>query len=232
MVLMGFLLGGLTKPPPGVTANEIRLFTALVRTLSVGGNPIAQLFFAVGAAAIFAVEYRYSGWRHLVPRAARERLMLAKFAAFTLAAALSLLLAGIGDVIVTMVVPLIQGLKPVMADAPPDAAAILILAFLVSLAQLLALGGMVALVAVATRSGMAAILIPFLLSLGAAGAGAYLGASVQRIPWPGYAADLLRDWLMGEGPSPWLPALTLIGWIAASFGAAILIFRRQDLVSE
>jgi len=232
MTLIAFLLGGMLKPPPGAMVNEIRLFRSLLRTISVGGNPIAQLFFAIGAAAIFAVEYRYSGWRHLVPRAARERLMIAKFATFALFAALSLLLAGLGDLLVTMILPFVQGLKPVMADAPPSATATLILAFLISLTELLALGGLAALVAVATRSAMAAILVPFLASLAAAAAGAYLGESVHRIPWPGFAADALRQWLETGGPSPLLPAFTLIGWTAASFGAAVALFRRQDLVSE
>jgi len=232
MTLIAFMLGGMLKPPPGAAVNEIRLFRSLFRTFSVGGNPIAQLFFAIGAAGIFAVEYRYSGWRHLVPRAARERLMIAKFAAFALFAALSLALAGTGDLIVTLILPFVQGLKPLIADAPSSAAVILILAFFVSLAELLALGGLVALVAVATRSGMAAILLPFLLSLGAAAAGAYLGESVHRIPWPGFAADALRQWLSGAGPAPLLPALTLLGWIALPFAGAVALFRRQDLVSE
>ncbi|MES2444309.1 MAG: ABC transporter permease [Pseudomonadota bacterium] len=238
MTLLAFLLGGgLVKPPPDALVSEIRLFRSVVRTLSVAGNPIAQLFYAVGAAAIFAVEYRYSGWRHLVPRAPRERLLAAKFAAFALFAALSLVLAVAGDLLVMLAMPFVQGLNPAIVETPPGAATILLLAFLVSFAELMALGGLVALVAVTTRSAMGAILVPFLLSLGAAAAGAYFGEAVRTLPMPTYAAEALRHWLE-SGPSPasdraaLIGLATLLAWIAAGFGAAIALFRRQDLVSE
>lgn len=233
MTVLAFLLGGgLLKPPPGAIVSEVRLFRSMIRTLSVSGNPIAQLFYAIGGAAIFAVEYRHSGWRHLVPRAARSKLLAAKFATFALFAALSLLLALAGDVVVMLVIPFIQGLHPVIADTPDGAAFTLLLSFAIAFAELIALGGLVMLVATATRSAMGAILVPFLFALGAAAAGAYLGAdAVKNLPLPGYAADALRHWLEGEG-SPLIGALTLIGWIAASTAAAIALFSRQDLVSE
>jgi len=233
MTLLAFLLGGgLLKPPPGALVSEVRLFRSMIRTLSVSGNPIGQLFYAIGGAAIFAVEYRYSGWRHLVPRAARERLLAAKFAAFALFAAISLLLALAGDVVAMLVIPFVQGLHPVIADTPADAAATLLLSSLIAFAELMALGSLVMLVAVATRSAMAAILAPFLFALGAAAAGAYLGAdAVRNLPLPGYAADALRHWLEGGG-SPLIATLTLLGWIALPFAAAVALFRRQDLVSE
>lgn len=233
MTLLGFLLGGgLLKPPPGALVSEVRLFRSMIRTLSVSGNPIGQLFYAIGGAAIFAVEYRYSGWRHLVPRAPRERLLGAKLAAFALFAALSLLLALAGDVVAMLVIPFIQGLHPVIADIPANAAAALLLAFSIAFAELMALAALAMLVAVATRSAMAAILVPFLFALGTAAAGAYLGAdAVRNLPLPGYAADALRHWLEGDG-APVIATLTLLGWIALPFAAATLLFRRQDLVSE
>jgi ABC-2 type transport system permease protein len=233
MTLLGFLLGGgLLKPPPGALVSEVRLFRSLIRTLSVSGNPIAQLFYAIGGAAIFAVEYRHSGWRHLVPRAPRERLLAAKFAAFALFAALSLAIALAGDVVAMLVIPFIQGLHPVIADTPANAAAILLLASMIAFAELMALGAVVMLVAVATRSAMAAILVPFVFGLGTAAAGAYLGAdAVKNLPLLGYAADALRHWLEDAGP-PLLATLTLLGWIVLPVAIATLLFRRQDLVSE
>lgn len=229
MTLVSLLLGGaLLKPPPGVVIGDVQLFRSAIRTVSVAGNPIAQLFYAIGAAAIFAVEYRYSGWRHLVPRASRERLILAKFATFALFAAISLTLALLGDLLISLATPLLHGGAPVIADASPAAIATLALGFVISLAELLALGATVALVAIATRSGMGAIIGPFILSLAAGGAGAYLGKSVQHLPYPAFAAEALRD----GAASPLLAWAILIGWTGACLALAIALFRRQDLVSE
>lgn len=225
VTLLSLVLGGaLLKPPPGVAIGDVQLFRSAIRTVSVGGNPAAQLFFAIGAAAIFAVEYRYSGWRHIVPRASRESLIASKFLTFTLFAGFSLVVALAGDVIVNLASPLLRGASPVIADS---GMARLATGFVISLTELMAFGATVALVAVATRSAMAAILVPFLLALIAAGAGAYLGKAVLALPWPAYAAEALRS---GAGsPLQWA---VLLGWTAACLAATIALFRQQDLVSE
>lgn len=233
MTLFSLVLGGaILKPPPGVSIGDIQLFRSANRIVGIAGNPVAQLFYAVGGAAIFAVEYRYSGWRHLVPRASRERLILAKFATFALFAGLSLMLALVGDVLVSLAGPLLHGASPVIADASSEAVTRLALYFLISLAELLSLGGTVALVVVVTRSPMGAILVPFLLALGAGAAEAYMGNGLHALPYPSFAANALRQWAMTGGPSPLLGIVTLTGWTAATLGLAIAIFRRQDLVSE
>jgi hypothetical protein len=237
MILLGLMFGGaFLKPPPGAVVSDVHLVRSVARTLSIGGNPMAQLFYAIGAAAIFAVEYRYSGWRHLVPRASRESLMLSKFAAFALFAAFSLLLAAAGTALVMMLVPLVQGLRPA-TDIAAGAGMFILLSFLVSFAELMALAATVALVAVVTRSTMGAILVPFLLSLVSAAAGAYLGDSVRDLPLPIFAADALRQWIASAPGTPLdrtalIGLATLIAWTAGGLGLAIALFRRQDLVSE
>lgn len=233
MTFVTLLLGGvLLKPPPGVVIGDVQLFRSAIRTVSVAGNPIAQLFYAIGGAAIFAVEYRYSGWRHIVPRASRERLLLAKFATFAIFAALSLALALAGDVLISLASPLLHGASPAVADASGAALAALILTFAISFAELMALGALVALVAIASRSAMGAIIAPFLLALGLAAAGAYLGKEVEHLPFPSYAAEILREWARTGAPSPWLALATLIVWTGGGIALAIALFRRQDLVSE
>ena len=237
MILIALLFGGaFLKPPPGAVVSDVHLIRSVVRVLSIGGNPMAQLFYAIGAAAIFAVEYRYSGWRHLVPRMSRESLMVSKFAAFALFAGVSLLLAAAGTALVVMLVPLVQGLHPV-TDVTAGASTLILLSFLVSFAELLALAATVALIAVITRSTMGAILVPFVLSLVSAAAGAYLGDSVRNIPLPIFAGDALRQWIASPLSTP-LDQAALIGlatlavWAAGGLGLAIALFRRQDLVSE
>ena len=221
-------------------ALEVHPIRSAMRAVALGGNPVAQLFFAIGAAGLFTVEYRYSAWRHVVPRCSRPRLMLAKLAAFALLAAGSLTLICAGDALASLVLPLTRGVA--MTDAPPATFAGLLAAWLTSWLELMALAGLVALMAVTTRSTLGAVLPPFLLAMAAAFAESYfISASgvPTPVPLPTFAADSIRAWLWSQGPesAAFAPG-ALIGaavlplWTAASFGAALLIFRRQDLAEE
>jgi hypothetical protein len=219
-------------------AAAVHPLRSAMRAMSVAGNPIAQLFFAVGGAGLFALEYRHSAWRSLVPRRGRAALMLVKGAAFALLAAASLALVLAGDLAASLVLPLARGLP--MADAPPATAAGVALSFLLSYAELLALGATVALLAVLTRSALGAILPAFLLSLAAASAAAMFGPTgdqLARAPLPTFTADAVRGWIWAapngaSGASALLAAALLLGWTVAAFGAAILAFARQDLAQE
>ncbi len=236
----GVLIGA--GPPPLAKTGVIEAITplhAVARALSVGGNPIAQLFYAIGAAAIFGVEYRHAGWRHIVPRAPRWTLIAAKAAAFVLFAAASLILVALGDALVTVAVPLVRGTSFGIADLNMASGVTLILSLSISLFELVTLAGLVALVAVATRSATGAIIAPFLLSLAATMAESYLaGTGGATIPLPTFAGDALRHWLADTTVSPEFgraagyALATLIGWAVTSFGLAIILFSRQDLVSE
>ena len=221
-------------------ALEVHPIRSAMRAVAIGGNPIAQLFFAIGAAALFTVEYRYSSWRHVVPRCSRPRLMLAKLAVFALLAALSLALICAGDGLASLVLPLTKGVP--MTDAPPATAAALLAAWLTSWLELMALAGLVALMAVGTRSTLGAILPPFLLSMAAAFAESYFVSAsgvVAPVPLPTFAADSIRAWLWSQGPEAaafapgaLIGAIVLPIWILASFGVAMAIFQRQDLAEE
>jgi ABC-2 type transport system permease protein len=234
------LVGGGPPPLAGAhAASMIQPLHSAARALKVGGNPIAQLFYAIGAAAIFAVEYRHSGWRHIVPRASRWALIVSKFATFALFAALSLALVALGDALVTVALPLLRGSSPVITDLNAAAAGMVILSFLISLLELTVLAGLVALVAVATRSATGAIIAPFLLSLAATMLESYLaGSGGAVIPLPTFAGDALRHWLAESVSTADVRGAglfglaTLLGWAAASLCATIALFSRQDLVSE
>ncbi len=221
-------------------ALEVHPIRSAMRQVAVGGNPVAQLFFAIGAAGLFTVEYRYSSWRHIVPRCSRPRLMLAKLAAFALLAALSLTLVCAGDGLASLILPLTRGVA--MTDVPPATLAALLAAWLTSWLELMALAGLVALMAVTTRSTLGAVLPPFLLSMAAAFAESYFvsGSGVLApVPIPTFAADSIRAWLWSQGaesaafaPGALIGVIVLLAWIAAGFGPAMLIFQRQDLAQE
>jgi hypothetical protein len=215
---------------------EVHPIRSAIRAMSVGGNPIAHLFFAIGAAAIFCVEYRHSSWRHIVPRGSRPALLTAKLGAFALFAAGSLVLLLAGELLASAAPALARGLK--MADAPPATLSGLALSFLVSFVELLTLGAIVALLAVLTRSTLGAILPAFLLSLGASSVEAFLaptGDQMAMVPLPTFAGDAVRSWIMAGGASSQsaaMAALVLLAWVAVPFGAAVLLFGRQDLSEE
>ncbi len=174
LVLLACVLDGSLMPDASATV-AVRPIRTLLRALAAAGNPVVQLFFAVGAAALFALEYRYAGWRLLVPRRSRTMLLVAKLAAFLIAGAASLLLLCLGNLAAMFALPWIWGVHPVVAEAGGSAAVAVLLAAVLSMLQLAALAAQVALMAVVTRSTMGAILPPFLFALGSAAIQAYLG---------------------------------------------------------
>lgn len=216
-------------------ALEVHPLRSAIRALSVAGNPVAQLFLAAGAAAIFAVDYRHSAWRHLVPRRRRSALFAAKAALFAWLAAASLTLLLAGDAAASLVAPLARGFA--MTDVAPATPANLALAWLVSWLELVALGGTVALLAIATRSALGAILPAFLLSLAAATLEAGLnlqGDALAMLPLPTLAADAVRAWILGgaSATGALIAVAALLAWSAATYGGALLLFARQDLAAE
>lgn len=220
--------------------SAIHPLRSATRALSVAGNPFAQLLYAVGAAAFFAVEYRYATWRLIVPRAGRGALLGAKALGFGLSAAASLLLVLAGDLLVTLVVPLVR--NAAVSDVPPATLPRLGLAFMVSLAELVALGGTAAVLAVTTRSQLGTMLPPFVLSFVLAAAEAMLnlsGESLALLPLPTFAADAVRSWILGSPENPGasgqaaaIAAAALLAWSILTYGAAAFLFARQDLPRE
>jgi hypothetical protein len=229
---------------PGVGGSplsvEVHPIRSAMRALSVGGNPIAHLFFATGAAAIFCVEYRHASWRHIVPRASRTGLMTAKFAAYALFMCVSLVLLLAGDLLASLAPAVARGMK--IVDVPPATLAGLAMSFLVSFVELLALGALVGLMAVLTRSTLGAIFPTFLMSLAAASFEAFLtleGDRMAMVPLPTFAADAVRSWISAgpegggaSGQGALAGGAILLAWTVVPFAAAVLVFRRQDLGEE
>jgi len=230
----------LAVPSTAGLAAAVHPLRAALRAVSLAGNPVAQLFYALGGAAFFTVEYRHATWRLIVPRAGRGALFGAKALGFCLFAALSLLLLLAGELAVTLAVALARRLA--VADAPPATLAHLGLACAVSLAELVALGGTAALLAVATRSPLGTLLPVFLISLFAASAEAVLnltGDALAAIPLPTFAADAVRSWIAATPDAPGasaaaaaVGAAVLALWSLATYGLAAFLFARQDLARE
>jgi hypothetical protein len=232
-----FAIPSVGGAPLSASVHPIR---SAIRILSVAGDPFAQLFYAVGAAAFFALDYRYATWRQIVPRSGRMALLAAKMFGFALCAGASLALLLGGDLAASLILPLTRGLA--LADVPPATWPNLALAFGTSLLELVALGGTVALLAVVTRSTLGALLPAFLLSFALAGVEAVLNIDGDRLvllPLPTFAADAIRSWIGASPDAPGasaasaaIAAASLLGWCALTYGAAALLFSRQDLTTE
>jgi ABC-2 type transport system permease protein len=231
-----FLASTPLRTGPALDQLQVHPIRSGMRALAIAGNPMAQLLFAIGAAAIFGVEYRYQSWRHIVPRASRSALLGAKIVVLFSFSAAALALLAVGDLLSNLILPLVAGVR--MSDLPTIGFLNWLLTFGTSLLELLALGGTVALITVITRSSTTAIVAAFLLSMAASALGLFLERQGPPflLPVPTLAADALRYWIWSfDSSSPLRPIVALsmlVAWPLATYSAALLIFSKQDLSTE
>ncbi len=214
----------------------------ILYTLALGGS-FLQIFYVAAASSLFGGEYRWETWRLLTPRNRRVNLLLAKFLVYVLGCAVSLallaLVAGLHvlyDVALGSVLP-----KLSMATLEHRAP----IAYLATLGELTVLGAVVALVAVATRSTVAALIAGIVCSFAQGIAIASLHAWDAPVRdfalLPSLCAYFLRAWGSQLPIAPGLvavphralaAALILGAWIVLAGGAALLWFQRQGLPRE
>lgn len=209
---------------------------AALRGLSAAGNPIAALFYAIGAAGLFAGDYRYESWRLATPRNRRANLILGKVAVFAAFAALSLLLSMLADVVSGFYQPLLNG-APVVWPAGAGWIGALAAGFAGSLLEMLVVGAMAALGAVATRSLLGGALPAFLIALGQSLSLGFVsrGPALDRyLLAPAQAGDAVRSWAAGgiPGDVALAGAGVLVGWVLVLVVGAVVLFDRQDLARE
>lgn len=215
------------------TIEPIRL---AIRSLGAGGNAIAQLFYAIGAAALVANDYRWESWRLIAPRNARSNLILAKYSVYLICAAASLA-AIVGVEFFSALADGIAKGAPiawVVPDGPGWTA--LAATWAASLAELAALGAIAMAGAVATRSLLGGAMPAFLFSLGQSLLLAFAQppAGINRaILLPVHAGDLARGWAQGGAYIDAIAgAAMLLLWAAVMLAASIILFSRQDLSRE
>ncbi|QEE44727.1 hypothetical protein FVA81_08945 [Rhizobium sp. WL3] len=215
-------------------AGDVDLFLSAARSLSLSGNSLGHLLFALGVASVFFLEYRYSTWRLLVPRHARFELYGAKLVVCLAWLALGLLVVALGDVALNLLFSLLKGQPEGALLVSVGSFSLLLAAAGIAFLELAVLASLVALIVVVFRSMIVAVLSAFLLAIGSSLLQLYLGTDADRLPLPSYAAQALRDWLLAGGSpvSAMLGFAVLVGWLVILTALGLGVFSRQQLAVE
>lgn len=225
----------------------VALLNQAIEAVSGSNFFIVQLFFLIAASAILAGDYRWETWRFLTPRNTRANLLLAKLATFGLVTVIGLVLLAAGGMISGLLSAGLTGGGVTWTTAQGETNAQLAGMFGIAFLEMMALGALAAVIAVATRAGLAALLVPvgvwivqgFTVSQLQKGFANQLEPPLQYLlGFPVLQADLLKAALsppqMGLAAAiNWPVALgALVAWTAGLTALAVWLFQRQDLTRE
>lgn len=235
--------------PPEITAalagGAMNIGDVLVSGASGLANPIALLFVMIGAATLYAGDYRWETWRLISARNTRTNLLLGKVGVFGLLALAAMILLLIGSVIENLIQASVLGREITFSFGGQEAAqmaAYFGLSWL-SFVQFSLVG---LLAATVSRSLLAALFAPLVIgvaqffspqllrqmALDPDGWVGYLinpGAGVSAIKAQisgGPALEMMADGAILKG---WA---SLIVWLVVPLVASLFWFQRQDLSKE
>ncbi|MFN7535519.1 MAG: hypothetical protein ACK5QD_11340, partial [Brevundimonas sp.] len=238
-----------TDAPPELKAmlvpGPMNLGDSLRQSAGARAGPGLLLFTLIGAATVYAGDYRWETWRLLRPRNGRIPLVVGKVLVVT---GLSL----IAMVVLTAATMTSEAIRGVIFDRTlgfslngEQTGALFGLWGLAALrvSQFLMLG---LLAAVATRSLMAALFVPLAVGVAQFLAPNLLGAMGQApdswivlLASPGAALAALQGLLdptavalADPGLLPLKAWLSLLGWTVLPLAGALVLFQRQDLSKE
>ena len=218
---------------------------ALVTAAGNLANPLVLLFVLIGAATLYAGDYRWETWRLITARNTRVNLLLAKLAVVALLALSAMgfmLVAGVIENLIKAAVferSLTFSLTGAMAGQFLGFAAL-------SGLRILQFAMMGMLAAVVTRSLLAALFVPLVLGIAQFFSPQMLGPmGVMPDAWlsvlvnPGAATDAIQAAIAGGVRAAALPDglllkawLSLGLWTLVPLAGALAWFRRQDLSKE
>lgn len=230
----------------GMGLTPVDLGQALVEYAGLAANGAALVFMLIGAATLYAGDYRWETWRLTSARNTRVNLILGKVCAFkilTLAAIVAFLVAGL---VFSISQAFIYG-RPLGFTLDGGDVGLFLMLLLLSFIRLVQYAMIALLTAVMTRSLLAALFVPVVLGFAQ---GLFGSAGLNLLGWeatdweaqlllPGLAFDTLKAFV---GPEP-IPtgtpgdlmlraAMGLALWTLVPLAAAIAWFSRQDLSKE
>jgi ABC-2 type transport system permease protein len=238
-----------TGAPPELrqmlAGGPLNMGQALVEIASNLASPVLLLFVLIGAATLFAGDYRWETWRLISARNSRRNLLLAKLATvagLALAAMGCLLIAGVIENLIRSVVVERPLAFSMTADMVGQFAALTALSWL----RIIQFVMMAALAATLTRSLLAALFVPLVFGVAQffspqalAGMGIMPDSWIAILANPGAATDALQAIIMGGPAKANLPeaaalkaSASLALWTLAPLAGALAWFQRQDLARE
>lgn len=235
--------------PPGaigklLAGGPMNLADSLVGLAGELANPMLLLFVLIGAATVYAGDYRWESWRLTTARNTRLNLILGKVGTvklIALAALLLMLALGlIGEVGKAMIFARPLGFTPT-ADSTAHFGLLALIAY-IRVVQVTLLG---LLAAVVTRSLIATLFVPIVVSV----AQAIFANFIPMLGWepsdwrahalfPGLSYDILKAAILqtpttdAGSAAVWAAAIGLTLWCLVPLAAAIAWFSRQDLSKE
>ncbi|OYX19839.1 MAG: hypothetical protein B7Z09_02715 [Brevundimonas diminuta] len=235
-----------TLPPElKLNAHAVDLGQSLVDAAGALAHPAVLAFLLIGAATVFAGDYRWETWRLITARNSRPNLIMGKAGAvklLTLAGLALLLVASMGADVAK---GLIFGRSFAFGFGGDEARSFGLLALLsyVRAVQFLLLS---LLAATVTRSLLAALFVPLVIGVGqfflakmSPLFGWQMGDWATMLLFPGEGYELLKVLIQGGMEAALVPvgaawrALTgLALWSFAPFFLALWWFQRQDLSKE
>ena len=242
------ILGDEKMPPElkeALARGTLDLADALVTAAGNFANPLLLLFVLIGAATIYAGDYRWETWRLISARNSRGNLLLAKLAVvamLALAAMAFMLIASLAENLIKAAV-----FERTLTFGMTGEKALQFLGFTgLSWLRILQFTMMGMLAAVLTRSLLAALFVPLVFGVAQfftpqmlAPMGVMPDAWLSVLVNPGAATDVIQAVIKGGAEAAALPdGLVLKAWTSVALWALIPLagalawFRRQDLSKE
>lgn len=234
---------GLQAAAPTAVAN---IGSDVLQASGFAANGAILVFMLIGAATLYAGDYRWETWRLISARNSRINLILGKVGAFKVLTLAALVVFMIAAVIFSVSGALINGssLGFSMDGGDSGSFGLLLLLCYIRIIQY----AMIALLtAVFTRSLLAALFVPVVLGFAQSLLG---GPGLTLLGWqptdwpaqlllPGLAFDALKGFVTAGEAAAAMPEglmlksiVSLLLWTLAPLAGAIAWFNRQDLSKE
>ncbi|HZW17025.1 MAG TPA: hypothetical protein VFF66_12345 [Brevundimonas sp.] len=236
--------------PPGLremtlTGGELDMAQSMVEAAGSLANPLVLAFVLIGAATLYAGDYRWETWRLISARNSRSNLLLGKVATVAGLALLAMLFMLVAAVVENFIRASIFE-RTLLFGATGEALGQFVAQFGLSWLRILQFTMIGMLAATVTRSLLAALFVPLVLGV------AQYFSPQMLIPmgimpdaWlavlinPGAAAESIGSAIAGGERAAALPAgiilkswISLAIWTLLPLAGALAWFRKQDLSKE
>ena len=235
--------------PPGIAERmgqePVNIAEGLMTGAGMGANGAILVFMLIGAATLYAGDYRWETWRLISARNSRTNLILGKVAVFKLLALAGMIAFLIASVL-NSVSQAVVFARPLGFDMDGAGVGQFLLLWLLSWVRIVQYAMLALLTATLTRSLLAALFVPWVVGFAQSlfgGPGlALLGWNPQdwlpHLILPGLAFESLKAAIQQGGENPAANALvvkaltSLALWTLIPLAGAIAWFRVQDLSKE